>query len=330
MLSYSGLTNYGKSSLPSVKGWNGSLNIMRDPPKSLYTKRIDRVGDTNDVMNSLAHSDDRFIENINFFARGVNPMVSVTYGEGQSVSQTSDRGQSYLPYRIMKDGAFRPPVKRQEDLLPLSRLPRKWTTVECKPTNIADHTKRLISIGTAETTPQVKNAIKTIECETRKIISKEPAIVVPVVSSQTRNEILEISAQTQIYDPRKEENVVRPSFNRMKEIVQAFGVTSEYNPSYEPIIERPIINLGEILNPVGYTNPIGIGNAPVVPEVPIILNNNLPIATAYTNTTGTGGFIDTDRSFDRLPHRVQLGEYTGRPTIPQTVGKRTLPILKKP
>ena len=359
MLSYSGLSNYGKASLPSVKGWNGSLNIMRDPPKSIYTKRIERVGDTNAVMNALAHSEDRFIENINFYARGVNPMVSVTYGEGQTIAQTSARGQAYLPYRIMKDGAFRPPIKRQEDLLPLSRLPRKWTNVECKPTNIADHTKRLISIGTAETTPQVKNQIRTIECQTRKIISKAPAITAPIVNTQTRDTTLRVSAQTGIYDPKKEENIVRPSFSRMKEIVNAFSVTSEYNPSYAPITERPSILLGEILNPSGYTNPSGIDNTQVIPEVTRNLNktlnpeghtnpsgidktqtipevtrnlkNNLPMASAHTNACLNAYTNNSDaaKSFHRLHQKPSLGEYTGRPAIPPIAGKRTLPVLRR-
>jgi hypothetical protein len=160
-------------------------------------------------------------------------------------------------------------------------------------------------------------------------MSKAPAIVAPIVSAQTRDEIIGAHAQTTVYDPRNEENMVRPSFNRMKEIIQAFGVTSEYDPSYEPIVERPTVMLGEILNPVGYTNPIGIDSTPIAPEVKINLTNNLPIASAYTNTSGVGGWIDVEKSFDRLPQKPSPGEYTGRPLIPQTAGKRTLPILKR-
>ena len=48
-ISYSGLTNYGKLTLPSVVGGLGSMNILRDPPKSLMTRRIDKVGDTSAI-----------------------------------------------------------------------------------------------------------------------------------------------------------------------------------------------------------------------------------------------------------------------------------------
>ena len=286
MLSYSGLTNYGKSTLPSVKGWNGTLNIMRDPPKSIYTRRIERVGDTNDVMNTLAHSQDRFIECINNFARGVNPMVSVTYGEGQTANQTSNRGQSYLPYRIIKDGAFRPPIRVQEDLLPLSRLPRTWTTVESNP-SIVDFTKRLIEIGTCETTPQVRDEIRTIACETRKLFNKEPDIVPPNVESRTRNNLLSVNARTYVYEPQVEIISERPSYDRLNSIVWAFGTTTEYMPSYEPIRERPRHFLNDIRTAAGYTNPIGVDERPLLPDEPIILESRYPLASGRTYPLGT-------------------------------------------
>ena len=53
---------------------------------------------------------------LNVYARGVNPMVSVSYQ-----NYGSGAGSVKLPYRIMKDGAFRPPIKTIEELLPLSR-----------------------------------------------------------------------------------------------------------------------------------------------------------------------------------------------------------------
>ena len=328
MLSYSGLSNYGKASLPSVKGWNGSLNVKRDPPKSLYTKRLERVGDTNRVMNSIAHSEDRYIESINYYARGVNPMVSVTYGEGQTASQTSSRGQAYLPYRIMKDGAFRPPIKRQEDILPLSRLPRKWVSIECNPTELSDTTKRLISIGKAEQTQQVKNDLRNIECQTRKIIQDAPAIVVPLVNSRTRDEVIEMSVQTNPSNTQTEQIIPRPSFNRMNEIVRAFGVATPHDTSYAPITERPPIVLNGLLNPTGHTNPVGIFEKTLAPQVEIKLSNNLPIATAYTNTSGTGSVINIDRSFNRLPQKEALGEFLSKPYLPQLHTDRTIPILK--
>ena len=52
---------------------------------------------------------------------------------GSNNMSAGGRTQAYLPYRVMRDGAFRPPVVTQADLLPLSRLPRIWTTAFTKP-----------------------------------------------------------------------------------------------------------------------------------------------------------------------------------------------------
>ena len=38
-LSYSGITNYGKATLPSVDSWGTNMNILKDPPKSITTRK---------------------------------------------------------------------------------------------------------------------------------------------------------------------------------------------------------------------------------------------------------------------------------------------------
>ena len=131
--------------LSSPEGAFSTLNILRDPPKSIHTRYIEKVGDTNRVTQQVAASGDRFCEGIMPYARGVNPMVDVSYSNygtngGQnrniygshsanSVNQLSGSlGQVKLPYRVMRDGAFRPPVKPPQELLPLSRLPRVTTS----------------------------------------------------------------------------------------------------------------------------------------------------------------------------------------------------------
>jgi hypothetical protein len=129
--SYSGLTNFGKVTLPSVEGWGTSMNIIRDPPKSITTRRKDKVGDTSEINQMIEESGDRVCEMINVYARGVNPSVAVSYSNVGSAH--GRRTQSRLPHPIMKDGAFRPPIRRQEDLLPLSRLPRTSTSVSINP-----------------------------------------------------------------------------------------------------------------------------------------------------------------------------------------------------
>ena len=144
--------------LPSVDGFNGSLNILRDPPKSIFTKRIDKVGQNNDITNLVDDSGDRMNEGILVYSRGVNPMVSVSYdnnsnnagsftnssfGYGSNINQghLNRSFQAKLPYRVMDRGAFRPPIRSQFDLLPLSRQPRAWFSALSNP-GYVDYTKK--------------------------------------------------------------------------------------------------------------------------------------------------------------------------------------------
>jgi len=168
-LSYSGLTNYGRVTLPSVESWGTNMNILRDPPKSIMTRRIDKVGDTSSITQMIDDSGNRACEAIQVFARGVNPCVGVSYnnygnngGGGQSGHLTGlsqpiagTGRQAKLPYSIMREGAFRPPVRTQEDLLPLSRLPRVWTSAYSQP-GFADFSKKARTCVSAERTREVK------------------------------------------------------------------------------------------------------------------------------------------------------------------------------
>jgi hypothetical protein len=149
--SYSGLTNYGKATLPSVDSWNTNMSILRDGPKSIHTRRIDKVGDSSSITQMIEDSENRACEAINVFPRGVNPMVSVSYGNhgnnggqnsGSLVGSVGGATQARLPYTIMRDGAFRPPIQLQENLLPLSRMPRVWTSAFTQP-GFADFSKKM-------------------------------------------------------------------------------------------------------------------------------------------------------------------------------------------
>jgi hypothetical protein len=119
--------------LPSVEGWGTNANILRDPPKSITTRRIDKVFQNTDITDLIDDSGDRICDGINVYARGVNPMVSISYdnnsnnaGIAGNPTSFSNRVQSRLPYPAFEGDAFRPPIYTQRDLLPLSRLPRTW------------------------------------------------------------------------------------------------------------------------------------------------------------------------------------------------------------
>ena len=173
-LSYSGLTNYGRATLPSVETWGSNMNILRDPPKSITTRRIDKVGQTSDITQMTEDSGNRVCEAINVFARGVNPMVSVSYsnngrggasGSLAGLSQnftniTTGSTQASLPYKAMNEGAFRPPVRRAEDLMPLSRQPRAWTNAYTQP-GMVDYSKSVRVLPTAEQSKEIQKTIST-------------------------------------------------------------------------------------------------------------------------------------------------------------------------
>jgi hypothetical protein len=167
------ITNHGKTTLPSVEGWSSNLNILRDPPKSYYTRKIDKVGETSSITEMVDESGSRSCEAIQVYARGVNPFVSVSYSNAGSnggqraggITSGINQGQAVkLPYRIMEDGAFRPPVLLQEDLLPLSRLPRQLTSAFAK-ADFADFSRKMRTCGTAEETKEVHD--KTLKAAVR-------------------------------------------------------------------------------------------------------------------------------------------------------------------
>jgi hypothetical protein len=157
-ISYHGIVGYGSGrvTLPSVETWSTNMNLLRDPPKSVFTRKKDRVGQTSAITEMIDGSGDRACEAILTYARGVNPMVAVSYDNygnngGQKSGNLSQAGlnigggrkSAYLPYRIMDKGAFRPPIRDQRDLLPLSRLPRIWTSSFTQP-GFADFSKKTV------------------------------------------------------------------------------------------------------------------------------------------------------------------------------------------
>ena len=155
-LSYSGIigAGTGKAVLPSVESWGQNNSILRDPPKSIMTRKIDKISDTSSIIQQCDESGDRICEMISTYARGVNPMVSVSYGNegnngvgsGSLVKALGGTTQAYLPYRIIKDGAFRPPIMTPYQLLPLSRQPRITTSQITQPCFV-DFSKKLLCPG---------------------------------------------------------------------------------------------------------------------------------------------------------------------------------------
>jgi len=202
-ISYSGLVNHGKITLPSVETWGNNMNILKDPPKSLFTRKIDKVGETSSLTESIDQSSNRTCEAVQVYARGVNPFTSVSYtNQGNNGGQRSggitsgiNPGQSAkLPYTIMRDGSFRPPIQRQEQLLPLSRLPRNVTHATTTP-GFVDFSKKMRTCGTAIQTKEVKNKIIYTNVKPTASYKLDKPIVEPFhLIKQSTQPIMNISA----------------------------------------------------------------------------------------------------------------------------------------
>lgn len=66
--------------LPSVESWGTNMNIQRDPPKALWTRKIDKVSQTQEITRMIGEgSGDRICEMIKVYPRGINPHVAVSY-----------------------------------------------------------------------------------------------------------------------------------------------------------------------------------------------------------------------------------------------------------
>ena len=87
-ISYSGLNDFRKVTLPSVEACGNNKHIIRDHHKSITTRRINKVGDDSLIIQQIDDSGDRFCEAIQVYARGINPSVSVSYSnEGNNGGQ---------------------------------------------------------------------------------------------------------------------------------------------------------------------------------------------------------------------------------------------------
>lgn len=204
--------------LPAIEGGFGTMNIARDPPKSYFTRYKPKVFDTNQITEMLDASGDRACEAILKYGRGRNPMVSVSYSNngtnggqyrfgnglnsGINSLSSSSASEAFLPYRVAREGAFRPPIIPPEQLLPLSRQPRPMTSqytnkgssaiqsdiTKCNATDMkALRTSLLKTFATAKPsfiieTPQTK----TYDVNDKIVRNKRGNMIVDTTKTETR------------------------------------------------------------------------------------------------------------------------------------------------
>ena len=222
MFSYSSIVNNGKVTLPSVDTWGTNMNIIRDPPKSIMTRRRDKVGENNDMLKMIDNSD-RSTDAILRFARGVNPSVSVSYSNSGGLLQNSGK-QAFLPYTINKDGDFKPPVPAPQDLLALSRLPRNTTFAITNPT-MPHYGKVLDNSRNQKTSSSVKQQIISAQVKPKKsyFVQKPFQEAFEQSKNGIYEKILNKSANSQVKSTNRTIlNVLEPTKEINKDIIYAF------------------------------------------------------------------------------------------------------------
>ena len=303
-LSYSVLTNHGKATLPSVDSWGTNNNILRDPPKSITTRRIDKVGETSSLTQMLDESGNRSCEAIQVYARGVNPSVSVSYsnygnnGGGMTGSMTglgaNNNRQAKLPYTIMKDGAFRAPIERltQEFLMPLSRQNRTSTTAFTQP-GFADFSRKLRTCGTSENTKEVYTNKLTTSVRPTAVYKVEKPLDRP---SETKNAIQNtinnsVSSGTRTMDIT-ERTVIKPTKEIYNNPLHA-NALSNVNDNRHAIIDNNNMETSRYIQEIESSNVVSntstnLGNYTTIDEVldlsdlPIKDINNISHTAPYS------------------------------------------------
>ena len=156
VFSYSAVTNRARATLPSVSEWGTSTQVTRDPPRSVYTRKIERVG--SEISDELIASGDRHSEVIRPYGRAQNVMPVV----GSVVTSKYTGGlDEYATHRLMNGGAFRPPPATMD--APLSRLPYGVISVEPRPSQ-GDAEKELTSVPRGgPTKANVQRPVMTVE-----------------------------------------------------------------------------------------------------------------------------------------------------------------------
>jgi len=339
-----------------VEGWGTNMNILRDPPKSLFTRRIDKVGQNQDINELVDASGDRICEGINVYARGVNPMVSVDYGGANqngtssgNVVRNSSRLQPALPYKVNRDGAFRPPIQTARDLLPLSRMPRRVTYID--PTRgFADYSKK-ISAPEARELRQIKQETISVEVRPTAVFQIEKPLTEPY---ETKYKIVTNPLQYSLNSGVRtldwaDTNVDIHDDRMIRDSLHAYDVHTNMsstrinaktldelndrqirtkNPMYSDVIshkrgyevdnfvpdkdvelERNIPLYETASSKRGYE----VDN--FIPDKDVELDRNIPSYSTRTNNYSDNNFVDISSRDYRLPSTLNLGGFTNNGTM---------------
>lgn len=294
-LSYSALTNYGKVTLPSVEMGLGSMNVLRDPPKSITTRRIDKVGQTSSLLDLVDESDDRSCEYITKYPRGINPMVGVSYGGDGTNNGGQYSGQivptinrtAYPPYSLGVNGFnFRPPVLRKEQLTPLSRQPRPWT-YNFTSKDFPDFSKKLRCVQPNNKSKEIKKESLKVNIRPTSVYRIEKPLKEPFEVKYVIKNPIKVNANSGY---RTQEIINNSETNTKQYIQNSLHVIIESNKSHN-ISTTPINQIMDLdvnlyikdLKNIEYHTPKTFSKTEKYIHDDIQLNRTLPYYIATTN-----------------------------------------------
>lgn len=330
-LSYSGLTNHGKVTLPSVESWGTNMNILRDPPKSVHTRKIDKVGQTSNITSMIDDSTDRASEAIMVYARGVNPSVSVSYNNvgnngGQSsgaLAGLNNTQAAKLPYPIMRDGVFRPPVLKQEQLLPLSRQPRVWTSQFSQP-GFTDFSKRVRNCGTSDETKEVHTDILKGNIRPTAVYKIETPIQETYDIKNNIQDIINTSANSGIRTlDITQQNVQVPTHQIYDTPLHADVLTNKARPGTQIIdnnmntnryLQTPNYNVVNSNTSSNTTSFMSIDEVLDLPEMPIqnihVIEHNAPYSRGGDGTKYIHKDVERNRQLPSYSSSTNMADNT--------------------
>lgn len=339
-ISYSAIISKPKVTLPSVESWGTNMNILREPSKSVHTRRKDKVSDilfSQVVQDGTIMGGDRLAENILVYGRGLN--VTKVYGP--------DKDRPKQTYRLETNGAFRPPILRQEQLMPLSRQSRNWTDQFTNP-GFTDYShklsckaeKRTIRDNVLHSEVQPNAVYKTnfVTREPYKVkhVISNPIIAKDISSNFKYMDITNKQNKTPQHAIKEDYNTTMANTNMSSNITKPLQNTFDTNPYIQNKAMAKDVSSGiyksngklslpsytiplQRNKPVaeGYTNISQRNLTNIIPHSNTIkLDRTTPLTQGQTNICQTNdAFINTNRTV-QLPTTLNKGGYFQRGAVP--------------
>jgi hypothetical protein len=320
--------------LPSVQGGFGSMVILKDPPKSITVPRRIKVGEDNRQLEWIDDSGDRICEMISKYARGVNQMVGVNYQNNGTLGGQNRYGvaggfmantQTSLPYKVVREGAFRPPIQPPQDLLPLSRLPRVFTHANSNISNqlIQKTAEQMACPTSASDHKGVANQILQVAIQPTQVYNIQPQVKVPKNLKQ-----LNINTSSSM-NVRTNESAVKfiPIVNATPErginnLKQYVGVESNKSQNIQSVsLDKAVDTQGvivnqKLLNAEAVCNKGGLAKYDYIHN-DLVRQRTMPVWSAQTNN---GLKIDLNDKIQsrhiKLPKKASFGSFGNGGTQP--------------